>query len=176
MSKCLQKISSNGATGILIAPVLLTQTYFAFLLSMLVDLPRHFKAIRSNLMHPSFHQAHPLSSQLVLLACKVSGNPLLVHEFRQALRISSRPPGDRAPLNSTTCSSRNGLSFVCQGKEIPVFLCTACVEIPSSFIYSRLQLLLPQYRKIGFICFVPEFPSSFREWRYWETSLSMSLH
>lgn len=72
------KISSNGATGILIAPVWPTQTYFAFLLSMLVDLPRHFKAIRSNLMHPSFHQAHPLSSQLVLLACKVSGNPLLV--------------------------------------------------------------------------------------------------
>ena len=119
VSKCLQKISSNGATGILIAPVWPTQTYFAFLLSMLVDLPRHFKAIRSNLMHPSFHQAHPLSSQLVLLACKVSGNPLLVQEFRQTLRMSSCPPGDRAPLNSTTCSSRNGLSFVCQGKQIP---------------------------------------------------------
>ena len=81
VSKCLQKISSNGATGILIAPVWPTQTYFAFLLSMLVDLPRHFKAIRLNLMHPSFHQAHPLSSQLVLLACKISGNPLLVQEF-----------------------------------------------------------------------------------------------
>ena len=85
LSKCLQKISSNGATGILIAPVWPTQTYFAFLLRMLVDLPRHFKTIRSNLMHPSFHQAHPLSSQLVLLACKVSGNPLLVQEFRQTL-------------------------------------------------------------------------------------------
>ena len=119
VSKCLQKISSNGATGILIAPVWPTQTYFAFLLSMLVDLPRHFKAIRLNLMHPSFHQAHPLSSQLVLLACKISGNPLLVQEFRQTLRMSSCPPGDRAPLNSTTCSSRNGLSFVCQGKQIP---------------------------------------------------------
>ena len=119
VSKCLQKISSNGATGILIAPVWPTQTYFAFLLSMLVDLPRHFKAIRSNLMHPSFYQAHPLSSQLVLLACKVSGNPLLVQEFRQTLQMSSCPPGDRAPLNSTTCSSRNGLSFVCQGKRIP---------------------------------------------------------
>ena len=118
VGRCLQKIKTDGATGLLIVPSWPTQSYFVFLLSMLVDTPRSFKASRSNLMHPSFNQAHPLSPKLVLLACKVSGKPLLNLEFLQTLPTSSCRPGDLEQSNNITYSFANGPSFVYQDRII----------------------------------------------------------
>ena len=123
VGRCLSKIRGDGATGILIVPMWPTQSYFASLLSMLVDTPRYFKATRKTLTNPLLgEQRHPL--QVTLLVCRVSGNPLLSMEFRHKLPTSSCPLGDRVQLNNMMCSSTNGPHFVCQGKTllcVPLF-------------------------------------------------------
>ena len=123
VSRCLSKVRGDGATGILIVPMWPTQSYFASLLSMLVDMPRYFKATRKALTNPLLgEQRHPL--QVTLLVCRVSGNPLLSMEFRHKLPTSSCPLGDRVQLNNMMCSSTNGPHFVCQGNTllcVPLF-------------------------------------------------------
>ena len=116
--RCLQKNRGDEATELLIVPMWpTTQSCFGSLLSMLVDLPRYFKATRKTLTNPLLGElSYPL--RVTLLVCRVSGNPLSSAEFRQKLPTSFCPRGERVQLSNTMCTSRNGPRFVCQGKVI----------------------------------------------------------
>ena len=67
ISRCLQKIIQDQATGIIIVPLWTTQPYFSMLLSLLVAVPRLFQITRQNLVHPNLSRPHPLLGHLKLL-------------------------------------------------------------------------------------------------------------
>jgi len=117
VGRCLQKIRIDGATGILIAPMWPTQTFFVSLLSMLVETPRYFQATKDTLTNQALGEdAKPLKT--TLMVCKVSGNPLLCLEYRQKLPTSSCRHGERTQLSNTTRSLEGGKCFVYQDKLI----------------------------------------------------------
>ena len=75
ISRCVQKIIHDQASGILVIPRWTTQPLFTVVLSLLIDMPRVLKASAQNLIHPALDSPHPLHQRLELLVCKLSGNP-----------------------------------------------------------------------------------------------------
>ena len=118
VGRCLQKINLDKASGIMVVPLWPTQAYFALLLSMLIETPRYIRATMANLGHHSMSCPHPLSPKLVLLVCKLSGNPCESASFRQKSSTQSCHPGETGPKNSIPCTSTDGYSFVCKGTVI----------------------------------------------------------
>ena len=88
LSRCVQKIVQEQATGILVLPLWPNQAYFTSVLNLLIDTPRTFKASRTNLTHPVWTSPHPLHQSLVLMVCKLSGIPRMSAQFRRRLPIS----------------------------------------------------------------------------------------
>lgn len=119
ISRCVQKIIRESATGILIIPSWTTQAYFSVVLELLIDMPRILKASARNLVHPSIVGPHPMHNQLDLLVCKLSGDRSKSLAFREKLLRSSCVPGERTPTNSTRSTLKNGLSFVVKNQLIP---------------------------------------------------------
>ena len=118
ISRCVQKIIRDQASGILIIPLWTTQPYFTAVLSLLIDTPRILKASAQNLVHPTLDGPHPLHHRLELLVCKLSGNPCKSQRFRQTLPKSSCILGETARINNTKCISTNGCNFVVKGHMI----------------------------------------------------------
>ena len=112
ISRCVQKIVQEQATGILIIPLWPSQAYFTSVLNLLVDMPRTFKASGTNLMHPVWTSPHSLHKSLVLMVCKLSGIPYMSAQFRRRLPISLCCPGEILHTNSIKCTSTNGYNFV----------------------------------------------------------------
>jgi hypothetical protein len=118
ISRCVQKIVQEQATGILIIPLWPSQAYFTSVLNLLVDMPRTFKASGTNLMHPVWTSPHPLHKSLVLMVCKLSGIPYMSAQFRRRLPISLCCPGEILHTNSIKCTSTNGYNFVAKNRLI----------------------------------------------------------
>ena len=118
LPRCVQKITQEQATGILVIPLWTTQPVFSTVLHMLIDVPRIVKASQSNLVHPAWVRPYPLHNKLDLLVCKLSGNSSKSQAFQRTLRTSSWPPGDRLPINSTLSTSTSGSTFVINNKLI----------------------------------------------------------
>ena len=119
LSRCVQKITQDQASGILIIPLWTTQPVFSQVLHMLTDIPRVVKANRHTLIHPTLMTAHPLHNKLDLLVCKLSGNTYKVRDFQQTLSTSSCPPGDSLLINNTVSTLTSGYTFVVNKKLIP---------------------------------------------------------
>ena len=118
VSRCVQKIMHDKASGILVIPLWTTQPYFTVVLSLPTDTPCIVKASAQNLIHPTLDGPHPLHHRLELLVCKLSGNPCKSQRFRQTLLKSSCIPGGTAHKNSTKCISTSGCNFVVKGHMI----------------------------------------------------------
>ena len=118
ISRCVQKIIHDQASGILVIPRWTTQPFFTVVLSLLMDMPRVLKASAQNLIHPALDSPHPLHQRLELLVCKLSGNPCKTQRFRQTLLKLSCSPGETVHTNSTKCTSTSGYSFVLKGHMI----------------------------------------------------------
>ena len=118
ITRCLQKIVQDQATIILVVPLWPTQAWFSRLVSLLVLPPRVFKVTKDVLTNPLLGTTHPLSSKLVLMACKVSGDASLTARFLQTLPTSSSNRGDQVRKNSIQFTSIDGPSFVMNGKLI----------------------------------------------------------
>ena len=118
ISRCVQKIIHDQASGILVIPRWTTQPFFTVVLSLLIDMPRVLKASAQNLIHPALDSPHPLHQRLELLVCKLSGNPCKTQRFRQTLLKLSCSPGETVHTNSTKCISTSGYSFVVKGHMI----------------------------------------------------------
>ena len=118
VSRCVQKIMHDKASGILVIPLWTTQPYFTVVLSLLIDTPCIVKASAQNLIHPTLDGPHPLHHRLELLVCKLSGDPCKSQRFRQTLSKSSCIPGGTVHKNSTKCISTSGCNFVVKGHMI----------------------------------------------------------
>ena len=118
ISRCVQKIVQEQATGILVIPLWPTQTFFTSVLNLLIETPRIFKTSRMNLVHPVWTSPHPLHQSLVLMVCKLSGIPCMSATFRRRLPISLCSPGEILHTNSTDFTSTNGYTFVAKNRLI----------------------------------------------------------
>ena len=118
ITRCVQKIIHDQASGILVISRWTTQPFFTAVLNLLIDMPRILKASAQNLVHPTLDSPHPLHQRLELLVCKLLGNPCKTRRFRQTLLKSSCSPGGRVHTNSTKCISTNDYSFVVKGHMI----------------------------------------------------------
>ena len=60
ISRCVQKIVQEQATGVLVIPMWPSQAYFPAVMNLLIDLPLLVKASARNLVHPQLSSPHPL--------------------------------------------------------------------------------------------------------------------
>ena len=69
VSRCVQKIIHDQASGILVIPLWTTQPYFTAVLSLLTETPRVLNASVQNLIHPTLDGPHPLHQRLQSMVC-----------------------------------------------------------------------------------------------------------
>ena len=95
IGKIIQKIIVDEVEkAILIVPFWPTQNWFSLLISRLISLPVRLPRHRDLVTMPHSGQCHPLLSRLNLTVCLVSGQHLLIKDFREKLPKLSLHPGD----------------------------------------------------------------------------------
>ena len=119
ISRCVQKIIQDQATGILIIPKWTTQPFLTVVLGLLMDTPRVLRASAQNLVHPTLAGPHPLHYRLELLVCKFLGIPCKSQSFRQTLPRLSCIPEEIVLTNNTECISTSDYNFVVRDHMIP---------------------------------------------------------
>ena len=120
IQRALQKINIDQATGIIIVPNWPTQTWWPYLMSMLINYPIILPRKTRTLSLPEQPQEiHPLHKKLELLAYHLSGTSCLTKEFQKKLQNSSSNPGGQGHRNSIELTLKDGNYSVVQGKLIP---------------------------------------------------------
>jgi hypothetical protein len=119
IATCLQKITQDKATGVLIVPIWTTQPWFTGILNLLMDKPLILSQSNSLLTQPHNGDLHPLRHQLRLTACKVSGKASNIEEFQMTLLPSSSSHGLLVPRNNTNRTNPSGTDIVLNGRLIP---------------------------------------------------------
>ena len=98
----LQKISVKKATGLLVVPHWPTQTWWPYLMNMLIDFPLMLPRKEDTLYLPAHpHLLQPLHKKLQLLVCHLSGISLQAEEFWLGLQRSSCNHGEQVHKSST---------------------------------------------------------------------------
>lgn len=121
VNRVLQKIQMEEAEVILIVPYWTTQSWFAKLTRMLIELPLLLPRKRDLLTLPFNKSArHPLAAKLRLMACRLSGKSSKAVGFRNRLKTSCWPHGDQGLKNNMTCTSRNGFHIQVDTVLIPL--------------------------------------------------------
>jgi hypothetical protein len=118
IGKCLQKITQERATGIMIVPKWPTQVWFPKLTSMLIEEPVVLPRSRHLLVQPVSNICHPLHNKLVLLGCRLSGDAMKVKDFQKRQLTLFSLHGEDPLKNNIECTLKNGLCFVTGGKLI----------------------------------------------------------
>ena len=118
--RCLSKITTGKARGIMIVPVWPTQTWFPTVLRHLYSQPWIYKPKSDLLQHPSHSNPHPLARNLALMVCPLSGNDIDTYNFQQRLPRCSWLPGDQRLRNNTARTSGDGLHFVIKERLISI--------------------------------------------------------
>ena len=75
LARCIQKIKSDKASGILVVPNWPTQAWFPCLNTILMEQPLLLRSSANLLIQPITHIPHPLNDRIDLLCCRVSGSP-----------------------------------------------------------------------------------------------------
>ena len=99
LPRCLQKMSQDGAQGVLITPLWPTQTWFPVLLQHLCEQPWILLPRPDLLQQLSRSGPHPLHRSLHLMVCPVSGDPSAVTTFQRRLPTFSWHLGGQALKN-----------------------------------------------------------------------------
>lgn len=118
IGRCIQKIQADGAEGILVVPLWPTQTYFPVLMRILVKAPLILPETRSILRLGQTNLEHPLARQLVLIACKVSGNLSETEAFLAQQPKSSCAHGGHPQSATTKHIYRDGFCSVIDRRSI----------------------------------------------------------
>ena len=109
IQRVLQKINIDQATGIIIVPNWPTQTWWPYLMSMLINYPIILPRKTRTLFLPEQPQEiHPLHKKLELLACHLSGTSCVTKEFQKKLQNSSSNPGGQGHRNSIELTLKDG--------------------------------------------------------------------
>ena len=120
IQRVLQKNFEEETTGLLVVPHWPTQTWWPYLMNMLIDFPLLLPRKEDTLYLPAHPQLlHPLHKELQLLACHLSGSSLQAEAFRLGLHQSSCNLGERVHKSSTRLTTSDGKSSVVQGILIP---------------------------------------------------------
>ena len=120
IQRVLQKINIDQATGIIIVPNWPTQTWWPYLMSMLINYPIILPRKTRTLFLPAQPQEiHPLHTKLELLACPLSGTSCLTKEFQKKLQNLSSNPGGQGHRSNIELTLKDGKCSVLQGKLIP---------------------------------------------------------
>ena len=135
VSKCVQKIVQDQASGVLVLPLWPTQPYFMSVLNIFTDTPRIVKAISQSLVHPSRNSPHSLHQRLDLLLYRLSGIPCLNARFHQTLPMSSCSLGELVHKNNTKSTS---IQFCLQRPQDPQPTVTAVLD----FLHSLFKQVL----------------------------------
>lgn len=109
LTRVLQKLYRDKATGIVVAPFWATQAFFPVLMKMLIDIPILISSRRNLLSLPSWpEKLHPLHKQLKMIACLVSGDDSKTRGFHQTQQSWSCPHGDRRRRKLMQLTSKDG--------------------------------------------------------------------
>ena len=117
IGRALMKISQDAATVLMVVPVWPTRVWFSRALQLLVEPPR-ILPMNSLDLPQAPHVRHPLGRKLVMAAMLLSGDPLRIGEYRRRLQNSSLARGDWGRARSIGRISRDGGSFLSEGKLI----------------------------------------------------------
>ena len=117
--RCLSRITKEGITAVLIAPVWPNQVWFPQLLANLVTLPVLFPPMQDIVSSPG-GQRHPLAveGRLSLAALFVSGDPARHRAFRSELQTSSENHGGHRQSQPTAMYGDSGLAGAWNGRQI----------------------------------------------------------
>ena len=118
IARCVQKIRSDQARCLAVLPLWPTQPWWSLMISLLVDRPFILPRKGRLLTLPHTEIVHPLSNQLVLIACRLSGHHSETEGFQNSLPTSSWPHGEIPQNGSTKCIFRDGYSSVINRKLI----------------------------------------------------------
>ena len=119
ISKCLHKIRTDRAEGIVIIPLWPPQPWFPIALNMIVSTPT---LLPLDILHVPYnsHKQHPLHKTLRLLACQLSGDLLKAEEFREKLSKSCWPHGENQLNRNIIHILKDGILSVLKGVQIPI--------------------------------------------------------
>ena len=95
IGKSLQKVEFDQATGIFIAPMWATQTWFVKLMELLIDQPILLPMREDLLILPHNNEEHPLRHSLKLIACLITGKRCDSKAFRNKQSKSFYRLGDQ---------------------------------------------------------------------------------
>ena len=118
MGNVLQKIVTDQAEAVVIAPIWATQPWFPILLDLVCEdsyiLPK-VKKLLHMLKNPQ--KEHPLT-KMRLGAFRVSGDPFKTEDYQGKLSTYSCHPGETQQRNNIGHFTRNGCYFVTRGKLV----------------------------------------------------------
>jgi len=116
--RCLDKVISDRAEGLIVVPAWPTQTWYTRILQMLISQPVVMVWSKDThlLVHPAGPKTHSMQGRLKLMACLVSGNTTKCRAFHNTLPMYSSAHGDQPLRSSTQFILKNGLNSVVQGK------------------------------------------------------------
>ena len=118
INRCLQKISKDKAKAVIVVPIWPTQTFFAVILTMLIDNPRLLPKKDNLLTLPHSSALHPLRDKVQLMACHVSGKQWQQKEFLMKQNPSFSNPGETEHKSNTTSILKSGYNFVVKGRSV----------------------------------------------------------
>lgn len=116
--RLMVKLREEQSECLLVCPIWLTQTWFVTVMEHLIEDPYILVVHDKLLTLPGTGRIHPLSNNLVLMVCRLSGKFSKVKTYQNGLQKSSWAHGDMEPRNSTQCILRNGLTTVVKGRLI----------------------------------------------------------
>ena len=119
VQRCIKKIQIDQATGILVAPLWPTQTWFTPLLQLLHSPPWVLNQHPDKILSHPHYKAHPIP-KLRLIVCPVSGNPSHTSSYRQKLPKLSWLHGEPAQKSNTIPTSTSGWTFVIKDRLIHI--------------------------------------------------------
>lgn len=120
LTRVLQKIQVEKATGLLLVPKWPTQPWWPKLMQMLIQPPVQLPVSKDTLLLPSNPQEHhPLHRKLCLILCHLSGDSSKVKDFQQQLPPSLNSPGGQVLESNTLVIFRNGHATALHGALIP---------------------------------------------------------
>lgn len=116
----LHKIVGEKATGLLVVPYWPTQSWWPFLMNILINYPIILPRGKETLRLPAQPQLlHPLHKKLDLLLCHLSGNSSKTKEFHEKLLKLSKTHGEQGPKSNIQHISSDGSYTVLQEVSIP---------------------------------------------------------
>ena len=116
VGKVLEKLESDSSIGIVVAPCWPTQPWFSKYVDMAIGKIFYFEMTIDNVYLPFRpNQQHNLAGKTKLLVTVCKSKAYKHKDYQMQPSTSSQQQGGTQHQNSTTATSRNGLSFVRKG-------------------------------------------------------------